>query len=142
MQARILDADGAELTDLEVDWTVAPTSAAQNGEQPDVFVLAEEGEVEITGCIDEGMLCDNVRLLVDASSPNLEVETPTPGAELGGDDTTAIEVRGSVADTREVRVFVNGQQADLDDMGQFAGLVASALWRESYRGRRFRRREQ
>ncbi len=123
MVAEVTDIDGVLIEDAAVTWSVAPASAAMDMGDG-VFTLVEEGFVELTGCTTmagpEGEpLCDFSRILVDSGAPNLEVTSPTPGQELGGDGSTTIEVTGSVADTRNVQVFVNGELATIDDMGVF-----------------------
>ncbi len=127
MLAEVRDVDDLVITDAQVTWSADPASAATDMGDG-VFELVEEGYVEFTGCTvelgpDGSPLCDFGRILVDSGAPNLEVISPTPGAELGADGSSAIEVIGSVADTRDVRVFVNGVQAELDDMGAFTANV-------------------
>ena len=127
MIAEVQDIDGLTITDAQVTWTADPAASATDMGDG-VFELVGEGYLEITGCtVDDGPdgapLCDYARILVDSGAPNLEVVSPSPGDELGADGTTSIEVIGSVADTRDVRVFVNGEQAELDDMGAFTAQV-------------------
>lgn len=127
MVAEVSDIDGVLIEGAEVTWSVEPASAATDM-GGGVFTLVEEGFVELTGCTvaagPEGEpLCDFARILVDSGAPNLEVTSPTPGQELGGDGSTTIEVTGSVADTRDVQVFVNGELATVDDMGVFTHAI-------------------
>lgn len=123
MVAEVTDVDGALIEGAAVTWSVEPASAA-TALGDGVFTLIEEGFVELTGCTsaagpDGEPLCDFSRILVDSGAPNLEVSSPTPGEELGGEGATEIVVTGSVADTRDVQVFVNGELASLDEMGSF-----------------------
>ncbi|MFT5353335.1 MAG: hypothetical protein ACI9KE_000533 [Polyangiales bacterium] len=94
------------------------------------FTLNTEGYVNFEGCTDrpgaEGAeVCDFVRILVDDGTPNLEVSSPVPGEEIGGGTATSILVEGSVADSRDVAVRVNGDPVSLDAMGAFSHEVSA-----------------
>ena len=125
--ATVIDIDENTLDAAEVAFTAEPASAVTDlGDGS--FVLDVEGSLTFEACtVADGVtgepLCDSVRILVDDGSPNLEVTSPTPGQELGGDGTTAIEVSGSVADSRGVTVYINGVPTDVDEMGMFTGSV-------------------
>lgn len=117
------DADGMPVAG-EVSFGPEPASGAMDAGDS-VYTLTAEGFLEFRGCaVMNPEVCDFVRILVDDGAPNLEVSSPLPGAELGGDGATAIEVAGSVADGRDVVVYVNGTAATLDDMGNFTASVA------------------
>jgi hypothetical protein len=135
----VTDQLGQPIEDVEVAWTVEPTGAA-SAQAPEAdprqarFTLSQPGRVVFTGCVvpDErgtanisGELCSSITLRVDDGMPTLEVETPTPGAEL--DDAEGIRVRGSVADRSVVRVYVNGEAAAVDDLGVFETVVRPQL---------------
>jgi len=113
--------------DQEVRWSARPESAVREEGEPGIYTFLTEGYVEIEACASrsDGLdTCDYARLLVDADAPMLVVESPTPGQEMGGDDELeTIEVRGSVADTRAVRVFVNGDVAEVGATGEFTAQV-------------------
>lgn len=124
----VTDIAGDALEDVEVRWTVEPAGAATLGAAQDdprqaSFTLETTGTAVFTGCVlppneaVEPSLCDTVMVRVDDGMPSLELETPAPGAEL--DDPEGIVVRGSVADRGVVRVFVNGEPAEVGAMGQF-----------------------
>ncbi len=128
----VTDALGESIEDVEVQWTAEPASAVTGGdplEDPRQarFTLGTTGTVVFTGCVvpadaaQPPTLCDSIDVRVDDGMPSLEVETPTPGAELS--DPEGIVVRGSVADRSVVRVYVNGQLAEVDDMGRFETTV-------------------
>jgi len=126
--ATVIDIDENIIEDAEVTITAEPASAAASSGDGN-FVLNEEGFVTFDACtVIDGVggepLCDSVRVLVDDGAPSLEVTSPTPGQELGGDGATMIEVTGSVADSRTPTVFINGVPAEVDEMGMFAGSVA------------------
>ncbi|MEN0067760.1 MAG: hypothetical protein AAGA48_36865 [Myxococcota bacterium] len=80
--------------------------------------LVAPGPALISACtVVEPIICDSVELLVDDGAPRIEVVQPLPADELDG---SMIEVVGSVVDARDTTVFVNGQLAALDDVGQFS----------------------
>jgi hypothetical protein len=126
--AVVTDFDGNEV-EIPVSYRADPSEAATPDAEPGVFTLDREGFVDLYGCTDDPgpdgePLCDYARILVDQGSPTLVVTSPLPGAELGGDGATAIVVEGSVTDTREVTVYVNGVPAELDELGAFRAEVA------------------
>lgn len=126
--AEVLDENSLVIDGAAVTWSVDPVSAATDM-GGGVFTLVEEGFVDFVGCtvapsVEGEPVCDSARILVDSGAPNLEVTTPTPGQELGGDGATMIEVSGSVADTRDVQVFVNGELAEVDAMGMFTHMLS------------------
>ncbi|MCB9598856.1 MAG: hypothetical protein H6721_07680 [Sandaracinus sp.] len=125
--AVVTDVDGNEI-DIPVSFRAEPATAATPEGEPGVFTLAQEGFVELYGCTDDPgptgePMCDFARILVDQGSPTLVVTSPLPGAELGGDESTRIVVEGSVSDTRDVTVFVNGAPAEMGELGTFRAEV-------------------
>ncbi len=131
--AGITDAQGMSVDGAQVIWTVDPSDGASpgaSGSDPlrTRYTLGGPGTVVFTGCVvppdpmtdgavPEPTLCDSVALRIDDGMPSLEVSSPMPGDELEGGD--GITVQGSVADRSTVRVYVNGQGADVDDRGHF-----------------------
>lgn len=126
----VTDFIGNEIEDVEVRWTVSPEGAATLGGAEDDprearFTLVASGAAVFTACVvqdedapeDTQPICDSIGVSVDDGMPSLELEAPTPGAEL--DDPAGIVVRGSVADGGVVRVYVNGLAVETDDMGRF-----------------------
>jgi len=107
-----------------VDFTASPEGAASFGQNGSARLLAP-GEVTLQAC-SRGRRpgCAAITLTVDDGAPNLEVTTPAPGAQLDG---PVIEVAGSVADRRDVNVFVNGQATALDELGRFTAAVEPAF---------------
>jgi hypothetical protein len=124
LKATIKDQDGNVLTNIDVGWTADPAASATAGTDPGAFTFAAEGSITFQGCTtDNGVqgkpVCGSITLVVDDASPSLEVTSPTPGAELGGDGATAITVTGSVTDTQTSTVYVNGTPTQVDSMGAF-----------------------
>ncbi len=126
----ILDQLDQPIAEETAEVVVTPSGAAvMMGATPmgQRFTLSETGFVTFSSCWgehDDGPLCDELRILVDDGSPVLEVSEPLPGAELGPEgEVTDIVVRGSVADMRMSRVFVNGALAEVDDLGRFEAHV-------------------
>ncbi|HJL28111.1 MAG TPA: hypothetical protein RMG45_06000 [Polyangiaceae bacterium LLY-WYZ-15_(1-7)] len=127
LEVEVIDIDEEIIEGAEVVFSVEDDAAADMGEG--VFELTTEGRIQFNACTvragpsGEEPLCDFAQIFVDAGAPNLEVTSPTPGAELGGGEATAIVVEGSVADTETsagtLRVFVNGSTVELDEMGAF-----------------------
>jgi hypothetical protein len=125
LKATVKDQDGNVLDNIGVGWTADPAASATAGTDPGAFTIAAEGSITFTGCTtDAGVqgqpVCGSITLVVDDSSPSLEVTSPTPGAELGGDGATTITVTGSVTDTQTAGVYVNGNPAQLDSTGSFS----------------------
>ena len=125
--ATVLDIDSMPMNGVDVVITAEPAGAASDLGGGN-FTLLQEGALVFEACTAIGgvtgaPICDSVRILVDDGSPSLEVSAPAPGAELGGDGSAAIEVSGSVADSREVVVYVNGTPAEVDDMGMFTASI-------------------
>ncbi len=117
------DADGMPVAG-DVSFAPEPASGAMDAGDS-AYTLTAEGFLEFRGCaVANPEVCDFVRILVDDGAPNLEVTSPTPGAELGGDGATTIEVTGSVADGRDVVVYVNGTATMPDELGNFTASVA------------------
>ena len=125
--ARVIDIDEVELPGAQVTFSASP-AAAITDMGDGTFVLTDQGFVTFEACtVADGVtgepLCDSVQILVDDGSPVLEVSSPTPGQELGGDGATAIEVTGSVSDSRTPTVYINGVPVEVDAMGMFSGTV-------------------
>lgn len=123
----ITDASGDLVDGAEVVWSVEPASAATPGDAPAdplvaSFVLAAQGRVTLTGCVDRpGGACDAVSVQVDDGSPVVELTAPLPGSE--SDHAGGIEVTGSVSDGGMTHVFVAGRQVATDELGQFQAVV-------------------
>lgn len=122
VEGTVRDSAGAEIRDVSFTLTTPPQATLETGR---TFTLNTEGYVNFQGCTDtpgaEGIeVCDFVRILVDDGTPNLEVTSPAPGEEIGGGTASAILVEGSVADSRDVTVRVNGDPVRVDAMGTFS----------------------
>jgi hypothetical protein len=127
LTATVTDVDGAALAGEALTFSAAPEASVDPmpaETQSARFTLTGSGAIAFTACVvSTPELCDTVEVTVDDGSPVLEVETPLPGAEI--DDPAGIVVRGSVADASgALRVFVNGAQATLDEMGIFETTIA------------------
>ena len=121
------DSAGAIIRDVGFTITTPPQATLESG---GIFTLNTEGYVTFEGCADapsaDGTeVCDFVRILVDDGTPNLEVTSPVPGEEIGGGTATSIRVEGSVADSRDVTVRVNGDPVRVDAMGTFSHEVSA-----------------
>jgi hypothetical protein len=130
LTATVTAADGTVLDDAVVGFTPTPVAAARAGGAPGEYTLEAAGRISFVGCVgapERARLCDEVSLVVDDGAPVLELVAPTPGAELGGGGSTAIRVAGSVADARDVAVFVNGQPVELDALGRFEADVTPSF---------------
>ncbi len=128
--ALVADADGDPLPGLDVAFSTDVEGIARPDDTNGAYTLIAEGAVVITGCVSVTAgadLCDAVTLLVDAGRPDLVLESPLAGAELGADGTTAIEVRGTVTTTRAVDVEVNGALAPVDGDGGFVAFLTPAF---------------
>jgi len=132
----VTDAAGAEIEGVEVAFEVDPPGMATEGAPlPDprsaTFTLGAEGRATFTACVPSAdpevppTLCDSVTVRIDDGMPALEVETPTPGAQLDAPD--GIVVRASVADRSMVNVYVDGTPATVDAMGRFEGTVEASF---------------
>lgn len=122
--AVVYDQYGDPMPSAPVNWTLDPPNAGSP--QGAGFKLEREGELTFRGCtpLDEtGALneCGWRRIQVDSGSPQLEIFTPEPGAELLAEEHPMIHVTGRATDTNgRVRVFVNGERSVLDAEGNFA----------------------
>lgn len=128
VRATVLDAEGNEIPDAAFTLEYTPEERAERMGDAPQFNLVAEGPIDFTGCtVTAGAagdpVCDTARILIDANAPILELTSPTPGAELGADGSEGILVAGSVADTRDVRVSVNGSPVELEEMGLFSTIV-------------------
>ncbi|MFK7998289.1 MAG: hypothetical protein AB8H86_01785 [Polyangiales bacterium] len=122
IEGTLRDSAGAEIRDVGFTLITPPEATLESGR---TFTLNSEGYVNFQGCTDvpgaDGEeVCDFVRILVDDGTPNLEVTSPLPGQEIGGGTESAILVTGSVADSRDVTVRVNGDPVRVDAMGAFS----------------------
>ncbi len=129
VRAEVLDAAGNPLDGVPLTFRAAPAASTMAGEDPDRFILEAEGSVTLEACTaitGQEPLCDAVQILVDDGSPVLEVSSPRPGAQLGGEGITTLEVSGSVADD-SVSVSVAGMPATVDAMGRFRAEVEPRL---------------
>ncbi|MEO0322966.1 MAG: hypothetical protein AAF447_08405, partial [Myxococcota bacterium] len=125
VRAEVLGAEGTPLEGVPLRFRAEPADSVMSGEGADAFVLEREGTVVFEACTaiaDQEPLCDAVQVLVDDGSPMLEVSSPLPGAQLGGEGVTTLAVEGSVADT-SASVTVNGVPAAVDAMGRFTAEV-------------------
>lgn len=123
--AIIYDQTAAEMPDLPLTWTVQPEGAAVLS--GDRWRLEREGTVTFKACtpLSEGLnLCGQKTIVVDGGAPELEIFTPTPGAELLASEHPEISVTGRATDSNGVvRVYVNGERMSLDAEGNFATTV-------------------
>jgi hypothetical protein len=121
--------DSGDLVDgASVVWSVEPAGAATPitttpaDALTEDFLLATQGRVTLTGCVDApGGACDAVSLQVDDGSPVVELTAPLPGGE--SDHAGGIEVAGSVSDAGLTHVFVGGRLVETDGLGQFQAVV-------------------
>lgn len=121
--ARVFDADGNTVEDPEVEWSVSPQEVATSSGGGTIELKAEgKALVEACATIPSGQeICGSKDVVVDAGPPELEVESPTPGALLGSGSKSTIQVSGRARDGSDsVRVYVNGKRARPDDEGRFS----------------------
>lgn len=124
----VTDDSGELLDGAQVVWSVEPAGAATpitttpGDAFSEDFLLATQGRVTLTGCVDApGGACDAVSLQVDDGSPVVELTAPLPGSE--SDHAAGIEVAGSVSDAGLTHVFVGGRLVETDGLGQFQAVV-------------------
>jgi hypothetical protein len=118
--AQVTDEKGSLVVQPNLEWSVSPPDAAQSLEQGR-FSLVQEGEVLFKACALAPALevCGEKKILIDGGAPLLEIASPQPGAEVGGDGEDTITIIGSVSDVRHVSVFVAGEAVELDELGAF-----------------------
>jgi hypothetical protein len=122
--AIVYDGRGEAMGSQAVHWTVTPEAAASPANPG--YRLDSVGPVTFQACTAENgvsgePICGSKRIIVDNTAPTVTITSPAPGAWLGADGATSIAVEGAVADpTGELHAFVNGQEVELDDAGNFS----------------------
>lgn len=125
----VFDLEGEPADGLTYVVTPEPASAATQNDAGR-WVLEEEGAVTFTACAEkpgfEGEeVCASDTVIVDDSSPTIEVTKPAPGAELDAAAMGMIEVAGTVTDTNGTpALFINGVPVELTNDGSFESTVA------------------
>lgn len=120
----VYDLEGEEAPTLLHDVSVQPPGSAELNDAGR-WVLLEEGTISFEACAqklgpDDEPVCATDTIVVDDSSPTIEVDSPLPGAELDADSNPTIVVEGRVTDSHgEPVLFVNGQIVALED-GEFS----------------------
>jgi len=87
------------------------------------YTLDVEGRADLSGCAEYAgrRLCAERSILIDAGPPQIQIDWP-PSGIVSSD--LAITVRGRVSDSHGTpRVFLGGDELDLDDSGGFAAVV-------------------
>src|SRR5690554_2767528 len=121
---QVYDGRGALMSDESVTWSVAPESAAA----PDGtgFRLNERGALTFEACTvapgaNGAPVCGEKQIVVAYPTPLVTLIKPEPGAWLGADGSTTIEVEGQVIDaTGPLHAFVNGREVALDANHRFS----------------------
>lgn len=118
LTATVTDGAGAEIRGAKVAWQADPAEAATQAGDTGSFTLNRLGPVTFTACaIDNASACGSARIRVSPGGPALVVESPLPGAELGGDNKGTFVVVGRT--TNGASVFVNGAPAPVAPDGAF-----------------------
>lgn len=122
--ARIFDGFGELMPGAGYHWTVEPEGAATRDGSG--FRLHQRGPVTFHACTAEtGVygepICGSKRISVAYETPVVTVTKPEPGAWLGADGSTSVEVEGHVSESNaELHAFVNGKEVALDANNNFA----------------------
>ncbi len=120
------DAQGQRVLGIRFQYLPSPAQAvARIHGMPGRYELLEEGTISFEVCA-RAQLCTSLSVVVDAGAPLLVVDEPAAGAQLGGDGSDAIVVRGSVADARDSWVWVAGQPVEVDELGRFEAAVPAS----------------
>lgn len=120
------DALGQRVLGIRFQYSPSPAQAvARIHGMPGRYELLDEGTISFEVCA-RAELCTSLSVVVDAGSPLIVVDEPAAGAELGGDGSDTILVRGSVADARDSWVWVSGQPVEVDDLGRFEAAVPAS----------------
>jgi len=121
---QVYDGRGVLMSEQSVTWSVAPTSAATR--EGNGFRLHERGPLTFQACtVDIGAsgqpVCGEKQIIVAYPTPVITLTKPEPGAWLGADGSTAIEVEGKIADSSApLHAFVNGREVTLDANNRFS----------------------
>lgn len=130
LTATVTDALGGELRDAKVTWTSDPVDMATPAGDPGVFTLNKLGYVTFTACaVANASACGSARIKVSPGGPVLVLNTPQPGAELGGDGKSTFTVEGKTTGgtAGKTRIFVNGAPATVAPDGSFKTEVAATF---------------
>ncbi|MBS2014538.1 MAG: Ig-like domain-containing protein [Deltaproteobacteria bacterium] len=118
LTATVTDGAGTEIRGAKVAWKADPAEAATQAGDTGAFTLNRLGPVTFTACsVDNASACGSARIRVSPGGPALVVESPVPGAELGGDNKGTFVVVGRT--TTGASVFVNGAPAPVAPDGAF-----------------------
>lgn len=121
---RVYDGRGALMSEQPVTWSVAPAAAATA--EGSGFRLNERGPLTFQACtVQAGAsgqpVCGEKQIIVAYPTPAITLTKPEPGAWLGTDGSTHIEVEGKITDALgPVHAFVNGREVTLDANNQFS----------------------
>lgn len=127
LTATVTDAAGAELRDAKVTWTSDPIDMATPANDGGTFTLNRLGYVTFTACaVANASACGSARIKVSPGGPALVLNTPQPGAELGGDGKSTFVVEGKTTGGT-TRIFVNGVPATVAPDGTFKTDVAATF---------------
>lgn len=121
----VTDSGGTQMPNAKVTWTSDPGDASTAGDAG-VFTLNKLGKVTFTACaVDNASACGSATIQVSPGGPTLDLTTPHPGDELGGDGkSTTFAVEGKVSSGR---VFVNGAPLTVAPDGTFKTDVAATF---------------
>lgn len=119
LTATVTDVAGTELHDAKVTWTADPPDLATPAGDAGTFTLNKLGSVTFTACaVENASACGSARIKVSPGGPRLVLDTPQPGAELGGDGKSTFTVEGKTTGGT-TRIFVNGRPATVAADGTF-----------------------
>ena len=110
------------LEDYPVRFDTRPVESATVSVDGDVTFL-REGAGADRACATPD-LCGRVSFFVDDAAPTLEIISPARGGFISGDPN--IEVVGRT-DPSGVRVYLNDQELDVDDDGNFNAVIPANL---------------
>lgn len=117
LSATVTDAAGAELKGAPVMWRADPADMAVG--DAGKYTLKQLGAVTFTACaVENPSVCGSARIKVSPGAPLLELVTPQPGAELGGDNKGTFPVEGRTT-AGKTKIFVNGAPVPVGADGKF-----------------------
>lgn len=122
LSATVNDASGTQLPDAKVVWTLDPADAAAPASDPGAFTLGKVGNVTFKACaVDHASVCGRAMIKVSPGAPLLELTTPQPGGEVGGDGKSTFPVEGKVtsAPGRPTYLYINGVALGTEPDGTF-----------------------
>ncbi|WP_428266408.1 hypothetical protein [Haliangium sp.] len=119
------DVESPPAADATVEYTITPPDAATLTTTPSGvrLRLAAAGQLTLRACVDDDAAaprCAEAAIQVIDGAASLAVDSPLPGAELGGAGATTVEVHGSVDERCDVAVRVDDQPVAVDEQGRFS----------------------